>query len=79
MSNALPCLPEVLLLGGAAGPAKGRRRRCREAAGEEGVSTRIDVLPNDGHTAWVALLVELMSTKPTIEESTMAGFEWLLT
>jgi len=44
----------------------------------KGVPTRIDVLPDDGHTAWVALPVESRSTNPTIEEATMAGFEWLL-
>jgi acetyl esterase/lipase len=45
---------------------------------ERGVSTKIDVFPDDGHNSWNVLPFPNKSKNPTIEEATMAGMKWLL-
>ncbi|TLD15770.1 uncharacterized protein PgNI_02060 [Pyricularia grisea] len=49
-----------------------------KALAARGVETRIDLFPDDGHQAWVAMPFDSVSKDPSLEEMTMEGMRWLL-
>jgi acetyl esterase/lipase len=45
---------------------------------DQGISTKIDVFPDDGHNCWNVMPFRNNSKNPTFEEATMEGIKWLL-